>query len=164
MVATAIYSVTMVLWKETAFPLCRAIEKRWNRNVIIIDANALAAWVRRSGITRWSGSTSVWARRRTTSSTRLRRRRRRWSPSCRWSSPPASVHHRQRPAAATRPTSTTAESPSRSPPDANSTHSEDPDGWSRGAVGRGRRPPTFFDREDAYPTPRTCLDWNSCRS
>jgi len=52
MVATAIYSVTMVLWKETAFPLCRAIEKRWNRNVIIIDANALAAWVRRSGITR----------------------------------------------------------------------------------------------------------------
>ena len=25
MVATAIYSVTMVLWKETAFPLCRAI-------------------------------------------------------------------------------------------------------------------------------------------
>ena len=25
MVATAIYSVIMVLWKETAFPLCRAI-------------------------------------------------------------------------------------------------------------------------------------------
>jgi len=24
MVATAIYSVTFVLWKETAFPLCRA--------------------------------------------------------------------------------------------------------------------------------------------
>ena len=24
MVATAVYSVTMVLWKETAFPLCRA--------------------------------------------------------------------------------------------------------------------------------------------
>jgi len=34
MVATAIYSVTMVLWKETAFPLCRSIEKRWNRNVV----------------------------------------------------------------------------------------------------------------------------------
>jgi len=34
MVATAIYSVTTVLWKETAFPLCRAIEKRWNRNVV----------------------------------------------------------------------------------------------------------------------------------
>jgi len=34
MVATAIYSVTMVLWKETAFPLCRAIEKRWKRNVV----------------------------------------------------------------------------------------------------------------------------------
>ena len=34
MVATAIYSVTIVLWKETAFPLCIAIEKRWNRNVV----------------------------------------------------------------------------------------------------------------------------------
>ena len=33
MVATAIYSVTMVLWKETAFPLCRAMERRWKRNV-----------------------------------------------------------------------------------------------------------------------------------
>ena len=28
MAATAIYSVTMVLWKETAFRLCRATEKR----------------------------------------------------------------------------------------------------------------------------------------
>jgi len=34
MVATAIYSVTMVLWKETAFPLCRATESRWKRNVV----------------------------------------------------------------------------------------------------------------------------------
>ena len=34
MVATAIYSVTMVLWKETAFPLCRAMERRWKRNVV----------------------------------------------------------------------------------------------------------------------------------
>jgi len=34
MVATAIYSVTMVLWKETAFPLCRATERRWKRNVV----------------------------------------------------------------------------------------------------------------------------------
>ena len=32
--ATAIYSVTMVLWKETAFPLCRAMERRWKRNVV----------------------------------------------------------------------------------------------------------------------------------
>ena len=30
----AIYSVTMVLWKETAFPLCRAMERRWKRNVV----------------------------------------------------------------------------------------------------------------------------------
>jgi len=34
MVATAIYSVTMVLWKETAVPLCRAMERRWKRNVV----------------------------------------------------------------------------------------------------------------------------------
>jgi len=34
MVANAIYSVTMVLWKGTAFPLCRAIERRWKRNVV----------------------------------------------------------------------------------------------------------------------------------
>jgi len=34
MVATAIYSVTMVFWKETAFPLCRAMERRWKRNVV----------------------------------------------------------------------------------------------------------------------------------
>jgi len=26
MAATAIYSVTIVLWKETAFPLCRAMD------------------------------------------------------------------------------------------------------------------------------------------
>ena len=31
MVATAIYSVTMVLWKETAFPLCRAMERGWKK-------------------------------------------------------------------------------------------------------------------------------------
>jgi len=24
----------MVFWKETAFPLCRAVEKRWKRNVV----------------------------------------------------------------------------------------------------------------------------------
>jgi len=34
MVATAIYSVTVVLWKETAFPVCRAMERRWKRNVV----------------------------------------------------------------------------------------------------------------------------------
>ena len=34
MVATAIYTVTMVLWKETAFPLCRAMEMRWKTNVV----------------------------------------------------------------------------------------------------------------------------------
>ena len=34
MVATAIYSVTMVLWKEIAVPLCRAMERRWKRNVV----------------------------------------------------------------------------------------------------------------------------------
>ena len=34
MVATAVYSVTMVSLKETAFPLCRAMERRWKRNVV----------------------------------------------------------------------------------------------------------------------------------
>ena len=34
MVATVVYSVTMVLWKETAFPLWRAMERRWKRNVV----------------------------------------------------------------------------------------------------------------------------------
>jgi len=29
MVATAIYSGAMVLWKETAFPLCKAMERRY---------------------------------------------------------------------------------------------------------------------------------------
>jgi len=37
MVATAIYSVTMVLWKETGFPLCRAMERRWKRKVVCVN-------------------------------------------------------------------------------------------------------------------------------
>ena len=37
MVATAIYSVTMVLWNETAFPFCRAIVI-----IIFIPAKAFA--------------------------------------------------------------------------------------------------------------------------
>ena len=34
MVAMAVYSVTMVLWKETAFPLRRAMERHLKRNVV----------------------------------------------------------------------------------------------------------------------------------
>ena len=34
MAATAIYSVTVVLWKETAFPLWRAMERHWKSNVV----------------------------------------------------------------------------------------------------------------------------------
>ena len=34
MVATEIFSVTMVLWKKTAFPLCRAMERRWKKNIV----------------------------------------------------------------------------------------------------------------------------------
>ena len=30
----AIYSVTMVSWKETAFPFCRATERHWKKNVV----------------------------------------------------------------------------------------------------------------------------------
>jgi len=41
MVATAIYSVTMVLWKETAFPLCRAMERCWKRNVVSRVSSAI---------------------------------------------------------------------------------------------------------------------------
>ena len=37
MAAAAIYSVTMVLWKETAFPLYRAMEKRWKRNIVYLS-------------------------------------------------------------------------------------------------------------------------------
>ena len=41
MIATAIYSVTMVLWKETAFPLCRAMERRWKRNVVSLMSSVI---------------------------------------------------------------------------------------------------------------------------
>jgi len=43
MVAKADYSVTMVLWKETAFPLCRAIERRWNRNAVSMMSSVIVA-------------------------------------------------------------------------------------------------------------------------
>jgi len=43
MVAKADYSVTMVLWKETAFPLCRAIERRWNRNAVSMMSYVIVA-------------------------------------------------------------------------------------------------------------------------
>ena len=43
MVATAIYSVTMVLWKETAFPLCSAMERRWKRNVVSRMSSVIVA-------------------------------------------------------------------------------------------------------------------------
>jgi len=43
MVATAIYSVTMVLWKETAFPLCRAMERRCKRNVVSRVSSVIVA-------------------------------------------------------------------------------------------------------------------------
>jgi len=36
MVATAIYSVTMVLWKETAFPLWRAMERRFSFTYLLL--------------------------------------------------------------------------------------------------------------------------------
>jgi len=29
MIRTAVYSVTMVLWKETTFPVCRSMERRY---------------------------------------------------------------------------------------------------------------------------------------
>ena len=41
MVATAIYSLSMVLWKETAFPLCRAMERRGKRNVVSLVSSVI---------------------------------------------------------------------------------------------------------------------------
>jgi len=65
MVATAIYSVTMVLWKETAFPLCRDMERRWKRNVvsrviIIIVKNIYIAQVCRGQKCTVSAVMAVW--------------------------------------------------------------------------------------------------------
>ena len=34
MVAMEIYSLAMVLWNETAFPVRRAMKRRWKRNVV----------------------------------------------------------------------------------------------------------------------------------
>ena len=44
MVATAIYSVTMVLWKETAFPVCRTMERRWKRNVVSLVTSVIVVY------------------------------------------------------------------------------------------------------------------------
>ena len=48
MVATASYSVTIVLLKETAFPLLRAMDKRSKRNVVSVMAvsgvSSVAMW------------------------------------------------------------------------------------------------------------------------
>ena len=41
MVVSAIYSVTMVLWKETTFPLCRAMERRRKRNVVSLMSSVI---------------------------------------------------------------------------------------------------------------------------
>jgi len=34
MATTALHSVIMMFWKETAFHLCRAMDRRWNENVV----------------------------------------------------------------------------------------------------------------------------------
>ena len=41
MVATAVYSLSMVLWKETAFPLCRAMDRRGKRNVVSLVSSVI---------------------------------------------------------------------------------------------------------------------------
>jgi len=41
MAATASYSVTIVLLKETAFPLWRAMDKRWKRNVVSLVSSVM---------------------------------------------------------------------------------------------------------------------------
>jgi len=42
MVAAASYSVTVMLWKETAFPLWRAMDKRWRRNDVSLVSSVMA--------------------------------------------------------------------------------------------------------------------------
>jgi len=37
MVATAIYSVAMVVWKETSFSLWTAMERRWKNQDVDVD-------------------------------------------------------------------------------------------------------------------------------
>jgi len=54
MVATAIYSVTMVLWKETAFPLCVII--------IIIIKDIYIAQIRKGHKCAMSAEMAVWLR------------------------------------------------------------------------------------------------------
>ena len=39
----AAYSVNMVLWKESAFPLWRDIERRWKRNVVCRVSSVIVA-------------------------------------------------------------------------------------------------------------------------
>ena len=41
MVAVTVHSVTIELWKETAFPLCRAIERRWKRNIVSLVSSVI---------------------------------------------------------------------------------------------------------------------------
>ena len=41
MIVTAVYYVTMVLWKETAFPLWRAMERHWKRNVVSLMSSVI---------------------------------------------------------------------------------------------------------------------------
>jgi len=35
------HSVTIVLWKETAFPLWRAMDRRWKRNVVYVVSSVM---------------------------------------------------------------------------------------------------------------------------
>ena len=44
MVATAIYSLAIVLWKETAFPFYRAMERRWRTNVVFLVSSVIVVW------------------------------------------------------------------------------------------------------------------------
>jgi len=41
MVAVTVHTVTIELWKETAFPLCRAIERRWKRNIVSLVSSVI---------------------------------------------------------------------------------------------------------------------------
>ena len=46
MVATAIYSLATVLWKEIAFLLCTAMKRRWERNCDVSRVSSLIMVIR----------------------------------------------------------------------------------------------------------------------
>ena len=58
MVAMALHSVTVMFWKETAFPFWRAMDRRWNRNAVYLLFSVIV--VIRLPISRISSMAMSW--------------------------------------------------------------------------------------------------------